>query len=125
MEVEFELVDRDLATQMYHFVFELPDEVDLTREKWSKDQLVLERLADEFAVKVPEHEFSPAEILSFLVPYRDSPNCALDNVEEWVARTLQEKRRKRAGACDDALSRKDSMPTHRGYFHWIWNFWNA
>ncbi|KAH6884968.1 P-loop containing nucleoside triphosphate hydrolase protein [Thelonectria olida] len=98
MEVEFELVDRDLATQIYHFVFEQPDEVDLNREKWSKDQPVLERLADEFAAKVPEHEFSPAEILSFLVRYRDSPNSALDNVEEWVARTLQEKRRKRAGA---------------------------
>ncbi|KAH6881159.1 hypothetical protein B0T10DRAFT_411274, partial [Thelonectria olida] len=62
-EVRFEFVDRDLATQIYHFVFE---------EKRPKDQLMLERLGDEFAVKVPEGELSPAEILSFLIRYRDS-----------------------------------------------------
>ncbi|KAH6954058.1 P-loop containing nucleoside triphosphate hydrolase protein, partial [Ilyonectria sp. MPI-CAGE-AT-0026] len=84
-QVKFQLIDRDLATQIYHFVFEQPD------EKRTKDQLMLERLADEFAVKVPEREFSPAEILSFLIRYSDSPSCALENVKEWVARTLQEK----------------------------------
>ncbi|KAH7114594.1 hypothetical protein EDB81DRAFT_669699, partial [Dactylonectria macrodidyma] len=102
-QVKFQLVDKDLAAQIYHFVFEQPDEVGPNRERRIEDQLMLERLADECAVKVPEREFSPAEILSFLIRYRDSPSCALENVEEWVARTLQEKRSKRA--CSSAASR--------------------
>ncbi|KAH6869237.1 P-loop containing nucleoside triphosphate hydrolase protein [Thelonectria olida] len=96
-EVKFQLVDWDLSTQIYRFVFEEVDEAESNPEKRANDQAMVERLADEFAAKVPEHEFSPAEILSFLIQYRDSPGCALENIEEWVARTSQEKRSKRAG----------------------------
>lgn len=92
-------------------------------EKRANDQSTVERLADEFATKVPEHEFSPAEILSFLIQYRDSPSCALENVEDWVARTSQEKRSKKAGSCDDAMSRRENPSPHNGRFHWLWNFW--
>jgi chaperone BCS1 len=38
-------------------------------------------LAKEFAVKVPELKFSPAEIISFLLEYRKLPEEAIDNVE--------------------------------------------
>ncbi|KAH7124773.1 hypothetical protein EDB81DRAFT_664220, partial [Dactylonectria macrodidyma] len=100
-QVKFQFVDRDLAAQIYH-VFGQPDEVGPNRERRTEDQLMLERLADEFAVKVPQRKFSPAEILSFLIRYRDSPSCALENVEEWVARTLQEKRSKRACSSDES-----------------------
>ncbi|KAH6869579.1 mitochondrial chaperone bcs1 [Thelonectria olida] len=115
--IKFQLIDRKLSTQVYHFVFDQPDEAGLNTKVRTEDQSIVKRLADRFAAKVPEHEFSPAEILSFLIQYRDSPNCALDNVEEWVAHTLQEKLSKRAGSYDDALSRKDEMSAHYGYFH--------
>ncbi|KAH8661726.1 mitochondrial chaperone BCS1 [Ilyonectria robusta] len=123
-QAKFQLVDRDLAAQIYHFVFKQPDEVGPTREWRTEDQLVLERLADEFAVKVPEREFSPAEILSFLIRYRDSPSCALENVEEWVVRTLQEKRSKRACSSDDATSRRDTaFANHEQHLLWFLKFW--
>lgn len=123
-EVKFQLVDRDLSTQIYYLVFEQPDEVGSNTERRTKDQLMVERFADEFAAKVPEHEFSPAEILSFLVQYRDSPSYALENVEDWVARTLQEKRSKEAGSGDDAMSRRDkASANHEQHLLWFLKFW--
>ncbi|KAK7432253.1 hypothetical protein QQZ08_001198 [Neonectria magnoliae] len=66
-EVEFQLVNRNLATQIYRLVFEEPDEVGSSGEKRAKDQPMIGQLAVEFAAKVPDHEFSPAEVLTFLI----------------------------------------------------------
>jgi chaperone BCS1 len=51
----------------------------------------VERQAAAFAAKVPEPEFSPAEIMSYLVPYRHSPAAAIENRSQWVDDLLQEK----------------------------------
>jgi chaperone BCS1 len=51
----------------------------------------VERLAEEFAGWVPELKFSPAEILSFLLEYRQSPGEAIDNVEKWMTRIMEER----------------------------------
>lgn len=53
----------------------------------------VDQLAGEFATKVPELEFSPAEISSFLFEHRQSPGHAIDNVEIWMAK-IQEDRGK-------------------------------
>jgi hypothetical protein len=53
----------------------------------------IERLAKEFAARVPELEFSPAEILSFLLEYRQSPGEAIDNVEAWTTRIREERKK--------------------------------
>ncbi|CAG8074684.1 unnamed protein product [Penicillium nalgiovense] len=47
----------------------------------------IERLADDFASKVPDQVFSPAEVLSFLLEQKNSPSGAATGVENWVART--------------------------------------
>jgi chaperone BCS1 len=46
----------------------------------------VERLAKEFTVKVPELKFSPAEIISFLLEHRKSPEGAIDNVEQLISK---------------------------------------
>ncbi|CZR67190.1 related to BCS1 protein precursor [Phialocephala subalpina] len=51
----------------------------------------VERLAEEFAGRVPELKFSPAELLSFLLEYRQSPEEAIDNVEKWMTRIREER----------------------------------
>lgn len=51
----------------------------------------LKALATDFARKVPENEFSPAEI-QLLVGYRKSPAMAVQNVQEWVVKCRKEKR---------------------------------
>jgi chaperone BCS1 len=48
-------------------------------------------LAKDFAANMPELEFSPAEILSVLLEYRQSPGEAIDNVEAWVTRIREAK----------------------------------
>jgi chaperone BCS1 len=52
----------------------------------------VEQLAKEFAASVPELEFGPAEILSFLLEYRQSPREAIDNVEIWMTRIREERK---------------------------------
>jgi len=49
----------------------------------------VERLAKEFVVKVPELKFSPAEILSFLLEYKKSPEEAIDNVEQLTSKPIR------------------------------------
>jgi chaperone BCS1 len=56
------------------------------------DEVTLRKLMTEFANKIPEQEFSPAEIQSFLLEYRRSPHMAVENVQEWVVRTREGKR---------------------------------
>jgi chaperone BCS1 len=50
-------------------------------------------LAEEFAARVSELEFSLAEILSFLLEYRQSPGEAIDNVEAWTMRIREERKK--------------------------------
>ena len=59
----------------------------------------IELLATEFAAKVPKYEFSSAEIISFLLANKQSPRQAVDNVEVWMKKIREEKKKvKRAGA---------------------------
>jgi chaperone BCS1 len=48
----------------------------------------VEGLAEGFAAKVPELEFSPAGILSFLLDYRQSPEEAINNVEQLISKPI-------------------------------------
>jgi chaperone BCS1 len=49
----------------------------------------VERLAKEFAAKVPELKFSPAETISFLLEYKKSPEEAIDNVEQLTSKPIR------------------------------------
>jgi mitochondrial chaperone BCS1 len=91
-QVEFRLADKDMAHQLFCMVFR-------DKEKESDDKIV-ERLADDFARQVPELEFSSAEVLSLLLVHRHSREDAVANVDAWVTRTREEKRKK--------LNREDS-----------------
>ena len=53
--------------------------------------------------KIPEREFSPAEIQSFLVEHRGSARVAVEKVQEWIDRTRAE-RSKMARADSFAVS---------------------
>ena len=61
-------------------------------------------MAEEFAAKVPELEFSPAEILSFLLEYRQSPEEAIANVSKLI-----EAKSKSPGVSEDARP-EDTQP---------------
>lgn len=48
-------------------------------------------LSDEFADKMPEDEFSPAEIQGLLLCHKHDPRSAIASVDEWVTKTRLEK----------------------------------
>ncbi|EEU33803.1 uncharacterized protein NECHADRAFT_56027 [Fusarium vanettenii 77-13-4] len=87
-EVEFQLADRDITKDIFRFIFgQLA-----VQGKYDGE---VEGQADEFALKVPESEFSPAEIISYLLPHRSCPAAAVENCGRWVDDLLKEKQRKR------------------------------
>ncbi|KAG5717627.1 hypothetical protein E4T56_gene3769 [Termitomyces sp. T112] len=53
-------------------------------------------LATQFAVQVPQHEFSTAEIQGFLLSCKKDPQCAVERAGEWIEVELGERREKTA-----------------------------
>jgi mitochondrial chaperone BCS1 len=58
-------------------------------------------LADEFAEKIPAHEFSPAELQGFLLKHKRSPENAVAGAEEWVVEMRKEKKEKELKEAED------------------------
>ena len=75
-KVEFQLADEEMITQLFCVVFKHSGGGALVEE----DKTV-KGLAKEFVAKVLKLEFSLAEILLFLLEYKQSPREAVDNVE--------------------------------------------
>jgi chaperone BCS1 len=59
--------------------------------KPAEDDETVERWAREFSRKVPEREFSPAEIQSFLLEHRCSVRVAVEKAQQWMHRTRAER----------------------------------
>ena len=92
-KVELGLADNKMIADLFCFIFKPMDDAALPKNVLS-DVLVheaaksqremdeeVERLAEEFAGKVPALKFSLAEIMSFLLEHRKSPRRAINNVE--------------------------------------------
>jgi chaperone BCS1 len=61
---------------------------------WSQnEEAEVERLAEQFAAKVPELKFSPAEIQSFLLVNKQSPVMAVANVDQWMTKIMDERKK--------------------------------
>ncbi|EDN02518.1 predicted protein [Histoplasma mississippiense (nom. inval.)] len=90
-QVLFQLADHKMSSRLFCTVFKRSDGDQRTTGKEFDDETI-ERLADEFAAKVPDQVFSPAEILlSFLLERKQSPTDAVADVENWVAKTSKER----------------------------------
>ncbi|KAH8585785.1 putative mitochondrial chaperone bcs1 [Bisporella sp. PMI_857] len=74
IKVEFGLADKKMAADIFRLIFK-PLEAGLGKEAEVEQQ---------FAVKVPELKFSPAEIQSFLLVNKRSPCLAVANVDQWI-----------------------------------------
>lgn len=56
----------------------------------------ISKLAEEFAAKIPEREFSPAEIQGYLLKNKRNPEGAVEGVEQFMEDTRKERREKEA-----------------------------
>jgi chaperone BCS1 len=83
-KVELGLADKKMTADLFCLVFKPKEgEVTFPKDAQSKAERV-KRLSKEFAAEVPELEFSPAEILSFLSEYRQSLEAAIANVSKFI-----------------------------------------
>ncbi|KAI3528119.1 mitochondrial chaperone BCS1 [Colletotrichum abscissum] len=97
-KIELQLADADVARKLFCHVFEQSGEELPSSEKRVSNNQEVRQLAVQFAGLIPELEFSPADILSFLLANRNSPSGVLNEVERWVSRTRGEKALTRGGS---------------------------
>ena len=83
-KVHFKLADQNISTQLFHTVFKQSPNQKQCSEEY--DDETIERLARDFASKMPEQVFSPAEVLSYLLERKKSPLDAVSCVESWVTK---------------------------------------
>lgn len=50
--------------------------------------MAIEALAEEFVARVPEEEFIPAKIRSFLLEHKHLPEVAVNRVQEWETKQI-------------------------------------
>ncbi|KAJ3453432.1 hypothetical protein MRS44_017679 [Fusarium solani] len=99
-KVEFQLADRGIAREIYRFMFgQHGRDVAEDGQPEGCDGEV-ERQAKEFAAMVPESEFSPAEIMSYLLRHRRCPAAAIKNCGQWADNLLREKKAKKVASKD-------------------------
>jgi mitochondrial chaperone BCS1 len=92
-QVEFGLADKDIIAQLFCNVYSHSNDDVADEGVQVEDDDIVEQLAADFADKVPQLEFSPAEILSFLLENRQSPGMAVENVQQWTIRMREEKKK--------------------------------
>ncbi|KAF4774531.1 mitochondrial chaperone bcs1 [Colletotrichum scovillei] len=86
-KIEFGLADAEVIRKLFCTVFEHSEKEMPDAETRDKNNVGVQQLAVKFASVVPELQFSPADILSFLLANRGSPSSALADAEGWLLRT--------------------------------------
>ncbi|KAL1842936.1 hypothetical protein VTJ49DRAFT_3724 [Mycothermus thermophilus] len=65
------------------------------------------KLAEQFAAKIPEHEFSPAEIQGFLLKNKRTPEKAVEGAEQWVVDRRKEKKEKEIKEAEERRKKEE------------------
>jgi mitochondrial chaperone BCS1 len=91
IKIEFRLCDKGMITELFHIVYQPEISEDVPANQNGKREV--DEVAKKFVEMVPELEFSPAEILSFLMENRQSPHMAVSNIQGWMATTREENQR--------------------------------
>ncbi|KAF4581280.1 hypothetical protein EYR40_002866 [Pleurotus pulmonarius] len=86
MKVEYKLASRDQAAAIFNRFFAVPEDAQGSSEKMPYEGSVHHPLADEFASRFPDDEFTVAELQGYLLTCRTFPRAALDGISAWVAR---------------------------------------
>jgi chaperone BCS1 len=91
------------------------DESGDSADEDGKDKITQNRefrqLAKELAAKIPEFEFSPAEIMSFLLANKHLPRRAVADVDAWMKKN-REDRKKLSRTGSWALNDEDEIKDH-------------
>ena len=74
----------------------------------------IDELAREFASRVPELEFSPAEIQGLLLRYKHDPQAALDATESWIEQTRKERAEKEIREAEERRKEEEKRKKEEG-----------
>jgi chaperone BCS1 len=84
-KLELGLTTREVNAQLFASIFrKSKSDKGKTESEEAQENAMLMQQAADFARKVPEYKFSPADIQQFLLGYRQSPATAVQNVRGWV-----------------------------------------
>ncbi|KAJ5111795.1 hypothetical protein NUU61_001425 [Penicillium alfredii] len=86
-KVHFKLADRRISAQLFRTVFKQTPDNNQAKKQFGGE--TIESLANNFASKVPDEVFSPAEVLSFLLEQKNSLFGAVTGVEDWVVKAKE------------------------------------
>jgi len=89
-KIPFGLASKEIIAELFRIVYQHSDDV-TDKEVLVRDD-VIEQQAVEFASKVPDLEFSPAEIIAFLLENRQSPSTAVEGVQQWMTKIREGKK---------------------------------
>ncbi|KAK4252431.1 putative mitochondrial chaperone BCS1-B [Corynascus novoguineensis] len=70
-------------------------------------------LAEQFAARIPAHEFSPAEIQGFLLKNKRDPEKAVAGAEDWVIATRKEKKEKELKEAEEKRAKEEKEKKER------------
>ncbi|KAK4032047.1 putative mitochondrial chaperone BCS1-A [Parachaetomium inaequale] len=90
-KIELPNADKDVIFRLFCMIFKKAEGDIPDPKQPAEDDRTVEEFARDFAREVPEREFSPAEIQSYLVEHRGSARVAVEKVQEWMDRTRAER----------------------------------
>ncbi|KAM5350508.1 hypothetical protein ACJ41O_007013 [Fusarium nematophilum] len=112
MIVKFGLADAEMTTSIFRAIYAPydgesdqgktenvdPEEAEkkaaLAEKARAETEERVGALAEQFAAKIPELEFSPAEIQGLLLKHKRDPEAVIAATDEWVVETRKEKKKK-------------------------------
>ena len=104
-EMQLPLNERYVIFRLFYMIFKQSEDDILDPKQPAEDEETVERYAREFAREIPEREFSPAEIQSYLMEHRGSARVAVEKVQEWMDRTRAERSKMASADSFIAVSR--------------------
>ncbi|CAG9956760.1 unnamed protein product [Clonostachys rosea f. rosea IK726] len=102
LKIAFQFASRSITKEIYYFMFRQPgdDYGDDNKQQDHDEKIKIQ--AEEFAAKIPEFKFSPAEVMAYLQQHWDSQADALEHCDQWVDDLLQEKKAKKEASGEES-----------------------
>ena len=129
MMVPFELADAEMCEAIFKAIYtpydgevehnsdegtDAADEKRRISQRYSDVKDKVSVLAKEFAAKVPEREFSPAQLQGLLLRHKRDPAAAVADVESWVEQIRLEQKEKKAAEAEKKKKEEEEKKKKEG-----------
>ncbi|CAH0045875.1 unnamed protein product [Clonostachys solani] len=130
--VEFSLADEEVAASIFRAIY-TPYEGEIllgingkgaSPQAMEEDEKAVARrtqviadikdMAIDFAAKIPQEEFSPAEVQGLLLQHKRDPLAAIQAVDRWIKTTREERAKRRARETEKLKEQAEKMEEDQG-----------